>query len=329
MTRLLTVELRRFFSRRLVVLTMLGALLASGLVLLGAWQSSQPMSEQEIAQAEEVYEQELENWEEHGEETIAQCLEDEAAEAEATGQDADWECESWGPPQRDWYIWSAPPLEDSFGSYLSAYAQVLMFAALLVGATFTAAELSTGAISTWLSFEPRRLRVYGSKVLAAALGIIPLAAVGTGVVVAGVYLIGNRFGLAGGMGAREWSDVAGVAVRSAGLAVVAAPIGAALGILLRHTAAVLGLAVVYLIGEQMLRGLVPSTSPWVLGPNITGWLLDGTVYYAEECTTDSSGTMCELTEHAISIGHSATYLLVATVLAVLLGAVVFRRRDAV
>lgn len=328
MTRLLTVELHRFLARRLVVLTMLGALLASGLVLLGAWQSSQPMSEQEIAEAEQLYEQELKWWEENGEQIVADCLEAEADEAEATGEDVDFECESSGPPQREWYIWTAPPLEDTFGSYLAAYAQVLMFAGLLVGATFTAAELSTGAMSTWLSFEPRRVRVYGSKVVAAALGVVPLAVAGIGVVVAGVYLIGNHFGLAGGMGAREWGDIAGTAVRSAGLTVVAGLAGAALGILLRHTAAVLGLAVVYLIGEQMLRALVPSTSPWVLGPNIEGWLLHGTVYYAEECTTDASGTMCDFTEHAITFGHSATYLLVAAVLVVLLGAAVFRTRDA-
>ncbi|GAA1621998.1 hypothetical protein [Georgenia ruanii] len=32
--------------------------------------------------------------------------------------------------------------------------------------------------SAWLTFEPRRLRVYGSKVLAPGLGIAPAAAAG-------------------------------------------------------------------------------------------------------------------------------------------------------
>ncbi len=329
MMRLVRVELRRLFSRRLVLLAMVGALAASLLLLLGVWQSSQPMSAEELQFAEEMYTQELANWEENGEEIVAQCREDEAAQAEATGEEVDFECETWGPPQRDWYIWEAPPLEDSFENYLGTHAQLLVFAALLVGATFTAAELTTGSISTWLSFEPRRLRVYGSKLLAAAIGVVPLAVGAIAVTVAGVFLIAQHFDLAAGMRGQEWADVAWMALRSAGLAVVGALAGAALGFLLRHTAAVLGLAVVYLIGEQMLRSLVPASQPWLLGTNLNGWLLHGGYYYFEDCTTDATGTVCEVTEHALPFGHSALYLLVVVGLVAVLAAVAFRRRDAV
>jgi len=100
MMRLLRVELRRLFSRRLVVLTMLGALAASLLVLWAAWDSSQPMSDADLALAEEMYEQDLAYWEEHGEEDMAQCLEDEAAEAERLGEDVDWGCEGMTAPER-------------------------------------------------------------------------------------------------------------------------------------------------------------------------------------------------------------------------------------
>src|SRR5690606_19633602 len=112
MSRLLAVELRRLFSRGLVVLAMVGALTASLLLLLGVWQSSQPMSDAELAQAEQMYEQELEYWEENGEEAVAQCQEDEAREAELTGEAVDFGCDQMAP-QREWYIWAAPPLEDS------------------------------------------------------------------------------------------------------------------------------------------------------------------------------------------------------------------------
>ena len=40
---------------------------------------------------------------------------------------------------------------------------LLALAALVLGAGFAASEFSTGSIGTWLTFEPRRLRVYGSK----------------------------------------------------------------------------------------------------------------------------------------------------------------------
>ncbi len=328
MNRLVRVELRRLFARRLVVLTMLGTLVASLLVLLGVWNSAQPMSAEELALAEEMYQQELEYWQEEGEEAVAQCFEDEAEEAERTGEAVDYGCEQMGPPQREWYVWSAPPLEDTLPSVLGMHSSLLLFAALLVGATLTAAELTTGAITTWLSFEPRRVRVYASKVVAAALGIVPVAVLAVGIVVAGTVVINQHFDLAAGMTSAHWTDTAWMAGRVVGLAVLAALAGAALGFLARHTAAVLGLGVVYLIGDQLLRGLLPASTPWLLSTNVAGWVAHGTAYYTEECTTDARGMVCEMTEHAVGFGHSATYVLVAAVVLAVLGAVVFRRRDA-
>lgn len=328
MTRLLGVELRRLFSRGLVVLTMVGAIVASLLLLLGVWQSSQPMSDSELAYAEEMYEQELERWEEHGEEAVAQCREDEEREAELTGQAVDFGCEQMAP-QREWYVWGAPPLEDSMPNTLGGVAPLLVFVTALIGATFTAAELSTGSMSTWLSFEPRRLRVYASKVLAAALGVVPVALLSVLVVVTGAYLIGDHVGLADGFGSTEWADAAWTGLRLLGLGVLSALAGAALGFLLRHTAAVLGVGLVYLIGEQMVAGLLPGTRPWVLTTNISGWVRNGTVYYTDDCTTGAGGTVCEMVEHTLSFAHSAVYLLAVTVVVLAVGALVFRRRDAV
>ncbi len=329
MMRLLRVELRRLFSRRLVVLTMLGALGASLLVLWAAWDSSQPMSGEDLAVAEEMYQQELAYWEEHGEEDRAQCLEDEAAEAERLGEDVDWGCEGMTAPERDWYVYTASPLHETLPSSLSAASTFLVFAVGLVGATFTAAEISTGAMSTWLSFEPRRLRVYASKLAAAAIGVVPVAVLAVAVVTAGSWLIADHFHLTSGMGAAQWTDTGWMALRIVGLAVIGALVGAALGFLLRHTAGVLGFVVVGFIASQMLQGLVPRTAPWMPVTNVDGWVRHGTMYYTEECTTDAGGTMCDLTEHTLAFGHSAVYLLVLTVVVVVLGAVVFRRRDAV
>ncbi|WP_152189019.1 ABC transporter permease subunit [Georgenia satyanarayanai] len=329
MMRLLRVELRRLFSRRLVVLTMLGALAASLLVLWAAWESSQPMSDEDLALAEEMYQQDLAYWEEHGEEDKAQCLEDEAAEADRLGEEVNYSCEDMTAPEREWYVVTAPPLEESLPSWLSAASTFLLFAVGLVGATFTAAEISTGAMGTWLSFEPRRLRVYASKVVAAALGVIPAAVLAVALVTGGSWLIADHFDLTAGMGAAQWTDTGWMALRILGLAVTGALVGAALGFLLRHTAAVLGLVVVGFIASQMVQGLVPRTAPWLPTTNVSGWVQHGTTYYVEECTTDASGTMCDYTERALSFGHSVAYLLVLTAVVVALGAVVFRRRDAV
>ena len=53
------------------------------------------------------------------------------------------------------------------GSYL------LAFVAFLLGPSFVGAEFSSGSIGNWLTFEPRRLRVYGSKLIAAGAGMLP------------------------------------------------------------------------------------------------------------------------------------------------------------
>src|SRR5690606_38179957 len=279
---------------------MLGALAASVLVLWAAWDSSQPMSGEDLAMAEEMYEQELAYWEEHGEEDRAQCLEDEAAEAERLGEDVDWGCEGMTAPEREWYVFTASPLHETLPSSLSAASTFLVFAVGLVGATFTAAEISTGAMSTWLSFEPRRLRVYASKLAAAAIGVVPVAVLAVAVVTAGSWLIGDHFDLVSGMGAAQWADTGWMALRIVGLAVIGALVGAALGFLLRHTAGVLGVVVVGFIGSQMIQGLVPRMAPWMPVINVDGWVRHGTMYYTEECTTEAGGTMCDLTEHTLA-----------------------------
>jgi len=205
---------------------------------------------------------------------------------------------------------------------------LLALVALVVGTTSTAAELSTGAMSNWLTFEPRRLRVYASKVLAAAAGVVPVTLVVLGLVVAGAWVIHDREGLTTGMTADHWTDAGWTAVRIVALAVVAALVGAALGFLLRHTAAVLGLTIGYVLVEGILSGVVPRLAPWTARTNLVGWTAGGTSYSTSECVTEATGTTCELTEHALSFGHSVVYVLVLAAVVVVVAAVVFRRRDA-
>src|SRR5699024_10954949 len=156
-----------------------------------------------------------------------------------------------------WYVHTAPPMEDSLPGYLGVHSAIVGFAALLIGATFTAAELSTGALRTWLRFEPRRLRVYTSQAHGAALGAMHVPALAAGLRCGAATFIANLYGLLGTMEGADWAGTASMALRVIGLAVLAAAVGSALVFLLRHTAAVLGAAVVILIGEQILRGLVP------------------------------------------------------------------------
>lgn len=325
--RLLRVELRRLFARRLVVLAMLGAVLISLATLLGVWSSTRPLSDAELAQAEQFYQEELAYWAEHGEEQIADCRLMEAEESERLGEAVDFGCDDM-EPRLEWFVHTAPSLDESFAYQLAAFGLLPLLAALVVGATFTAAELSTGSLSTWLSFEPRRLRVYLSKVLAVAIGIAPVTVVALAVVVLGTWAINAQVGLADGMTSAVWIETLWTTLRIAALAVLAAVAAAALGILLRHTAAVLGVVIGYGVVEMIAGQLVQRAQPWLVSTNISGWIQGGTTYYVEDCTLEASGMMCEYVDRALPLAHSVVYLLVLVVLVVVLGAVVFRRRDA-
>jgi ABC-2 type transport system permease protein len=54
----------------------------------------------------------------------------------------------------------------------------------------------------------------------------------------------------------------------------------------------------------------------------------GAKYYVEDCdSSPDGGYFCNSVERTVSFGHSATYLAGIAAAMVLLGAVVFRRRD--
>jgi len=192
-----------------------------------------------------------------------------------------------------------------------------------------AAEFSSGSIGNWLTFEPRRMRVYASKLVAAGVGLIPATVALLGLLIGGVWLITAHFGSTAGMTVKIWSDLGLMAGRSVVLAVVAAVVGAAMGTLLRHTAAVIGVAMGYLVlVEIVFRRALQGAQLWMLQINMEGWLRHGTKYFLTTCKTDSQGNYrCDGVEKLLGFGHSATYLGLLVVVVVALSAMVFQRRD--
>jgi len=325
MTRLTRVELRRLFRRRLTLFVVLGILAAVGLQLFETGMEARPMSHSEQVRVTADYERARQDFAQNGEQQRQDCLQAQE-EARASDPSADFQCEMQEPTLA---MFLKPELSfaEAVPDVLSNGALLLLLAALVAGAGFTASEFTTGSIGTWLTFEPRRLRVYGSKLLAAGAGLVPLAVVTFALLTAGVWVFASLWGRTAAP-AGTWSHVAAVGGRGVLLAAAVAVVGSALGFLLRHTAAVLGVALGYAIaGEGILGSNVQALRPWLLATNVSGWLEHGTTYFRQVCTTSDGGYSCNDVRLPLSFTHSATYLGVLVLALVLLTALVFRRRD--
>ncbi|MEU8225485.1 ABC transporter permease subunit [Kribbella sp. NPDC048915] len=326
MIRLTKVELRRLIARRLTVIGLAGLFLITLLLLVATWFDARPLSEVEQRRAQEQFERAHQEWAERGDEIRAQC-------------EADWKAQPDPKPSVEEMCTYPEPRLEEFGKPQAVFTQIapellhattyfLAFAAFLIGASFLAAEFSSGAIGNWLTFEPRRLRVYGSKLLAAALGFVPVAAIALAIVLFGTYLIIDRLGDTTSATGKVWGDLLALAGRAALTTAAAAVLGSVTGLLLRHTAAAIGVVMGYVVLiEGVFGSFLEKAQPWLVRLNVDAFVLHGTQYNVTECRTESDGTICDFVQKSLSFEHGAWYLAALFVVLVLLGGAVFHRRD--
>jgi ABC-2 type transport system permease protein len=327
MIRLTKVELRRLFSRRLTTIALLGALAVTGLMLFGAFTEAKPLSGPELTSQRAQFDQAQKDWAANGAQQVADCK-TQQAEAQKTDPNAVFGCDQMEPNLANWGK-PVAKFTQMMPNVLLAGSYLLAFVSFLVGAGFVAAEFSSGSMANWLTFEPRRMRVYVSKLGAAGLGLIPVTVALLGLLTAGTWLIVSNLASTAGTTTKVWGDLALTGGRGVALAVAAAVAGAAMGVLLRHTAAVLGIAVGYLVLVEGVFGqALQGARPWLLQLNFNAWLQHGATYFIQTCKTDAQGNYnCQGVEKVLSFGHGSAYLGVLVVVVVGLAALVFRRRD--
>lgn len=326
MTRLTRVELRRMLTRRLVQVAMVIMLAIVGLSLFGVFDATRDLGGQR-AEAMQHFEQAQEDWELNGEQMVEQCLESEEVEREASGDpNLDFGCESMQEPRLEDFLPGPQSLARQYQELLSTIAYPILFLALIMGATATAAEFSTRTIGTWLTFEPRRTRVFGSKTLAGGLGTVPMSLVFVALILLGTAAVYRFNGVDDDVSAHEWSDLAWMGGRIVLLVTIVGALGAATGMLLRHTAAVLGVLIGYLaVGELVMRSLFPGLERYLLSRNIDAWVNDGTEWVTYDC--DDAMMTCRETVNTLSLTQGATTIGVISVAVLLLSWLVFRGSD--
>lgn len=328
MMRLTKVELRRLFSRRLTAFALLGALLVTGLALFGAFQEAQPLSAEEQAAQKVMFEQAQKDFAVNGKQMVADCLKQQA-EVQQNDPKIDYGCNQMEPTLANMGGKPLATFKEMSRNNLLGESYLLASVCFLIGAGFVAAEFSSGSMANWLTFEPRRMRVYASKLAAAGLGMFPVVVALLSLLTAGIWLIIRQLGSTAGMTGEAWGDLAEMGARSVALAVVAAVGGAAVAVLVRHTAAVLGIAIGYLVVVEVVLGQwLQGARPWLLQLNIQSWLEHDARYTIPVCSTDSTGNYaCEPVEKVLSFAHSSVYLGLLMVFGLALAALVFRRRD--
>ena len=328
MMRLLRVELTRFRSRRVNQLAVLGILAVVLVTIFGSWRNSVPISDAEMAQIQQDYDIAVRDWEENKDEYIADCQELEAADRELNPS-VDYSCEEGGPGDLASWMYGPPPFADAAARILPGIGFLMVFGAFAMGVSFIAAEFSSGAIGNWLTFEPRRGRVYGSKVGASGISVIPIALVTGALLLGGTWLVYGLNDNVGTVTSETWRDVGDSGVRLVLLTAGFAVLGVAMGTIVRHTAAAIGIIVGYvIIVEGIIGSMFDGLRPRLLALNLQAVLEGGTSYWTSVCEPNpDGGQTCSGIEQQVSLTSGAVTLSVVLVVLVAVAAVVFRRRD--
>lgn len=336
---LVAVELRRLWWRRLTKAVIIGVLAFVGVSTYSAYVASTPEA---LAQRLEQYatiqaDMERQKQEMAGQlpQLVERCREDQTAERARSGDaTVDFGCDrisdQFQPPTLE-QMGILPPVADTItATTLTTGVFVFAFLALLLMGSYVGAEFSTGAMGNWLTFQPRRVRVALSKLVAAVLGSAVVAALGIALTNLGARAIAtvNRTGsdLALPDPPALASSVPELMLRCIGLAVFAGVLGAALGLVLRHTAAIIGGVLGWLVvveGIAVNNFLQGRLHPWAVLPNANAFINKGATYVAESCSAAS----CQYSERTLTYTHGWVYLLVVGVSAAVVAVLVFRRRD--
>lgn len=321
MIPLLRAELLRIRSRRLTWVALGAVLLVVALGQLAVGGSMRPVTADEQSQAQASYADAVRDWEANHEEYEQDCVE--------TGASAE-DCAYPPPVVEDFVPRSVSTFAESGQLVVIITVAFTGLALLLVGASVTGAELSTGALANWLTFVPQRGRVFAAKVVALVL----VAAVATAVLSALALGLTAVVGSAVGATLRGTGDLAAIAGRGVLVGVAAAVVGFALALLTRHTIAAAGTVLGYLIVSGVLAVVwlaVPALSGvqrFLPENNLLALLLGEHTYYTVTEVAQPDGTYeSSAVEHVISLTQGTVYWGVVVVVLVGLTYVVFRRRD--
>ena len=155
---------------------------------------------------------------------------------------------------------------------------VLVSVAWILGASSIGADWHAGHITTILTWEPRRGRVMLAKIAASLASVFVVSIVIQALLGAALAAAAAGAGSTAGADAAMLAESAGVALRIALLSTIFAGFGFGLASAGRNTAVALGVGFGYLvIVENLVRGLRPQWTPWLLTENAGLFIVDSPI----------------------------------------------------
>jgi hypothetical protein len=321
--RLVRVELSRFFSRRAVVLMILAAAALTALVAATTIWDSRPVSAEDMARAKAQVQQVLTQPEYKRELALCQDNPEDYFGPGGTSSDC---VDSLAPQVQNYLNRGVLSLGEERNDSGLAVIVIVTTLMIVAGTTFAGADWGSGSMSNQLLFEPRRLRVWSAKALAAFAGCAVVCAV----LVAGFWLALSLVARSRGIetGATVQGLIRWEAARGVLLAGVAGLGGYALTMLVRHTVGTLAVLFVYAAGGEALLALLPIDRASRFSPssNVFAWVRDGVQVFDPnvQCIAPTGG--CDQT-FVLTLGHGAVYLVVLLALVAAVSVLSFRRRD--
>ncbi len=151
----------------------------------------------------------------------------------------------------------------------------LTLAGFVLGASLLGGDYTSRALSTLLTWEPRRHRVLAARTIACATvtGAASLAAVLLLLAALTPAALAHSNTGGGTLTTGWYLSLAGLTIRCALLAAAGATIGVSCAAIGRSTTAALAAAGIYLLLiERTLIGVAPTTGRWLLITDATSWL---------------------------------------------------------
>ncbi|HZA30989.1 MAG TPA: hypothetical protein VE462_05685 [Propionibacteriaceae bacterium] len=319
MIRLLGAEINRLRSRRFTLITLLAVVMILSIFQLQVNSAVSPPSAEAVAANQAQYERDLKEWEQHHEEWEQQCVD--------SGQPKE-QCAGTAPTKENYGLQAVPFAEVALISLLLAI-YLTGLAMFLVAASFIGAEFTTGAIANWLSFLPRRVPVFASKLITVTTFALLVSVLASAFVLAMAALLTSvHGGEVTELGAQVSMAGRGVAIAGA-LAVV----GYCVGLMTRHTAAALGVLLGYLfvwfirnavLGEQ---AWAQRLTPWSPEANLAAIVDNGYQYALPVQKLTEGGLSVEYLQREVTLAHGAIYWAVLLAGLIIMALLIFRRRD--